>query len=264
VALEDRISISTPEGLELDVQLAGLASRFIAGIADLIIQVLLVVVLVLVTGAVSGGGAADTAAFVIGVFLVWFVYPIAFEVLARGRTPGKRFTHLRVVREDGSAVDLPASAIRNFMRLIDGLTLLYVPTIVSILATKRNQRPGDLAAGTLVVREEPTPAVRPPALAALPDAIGSWRSWDVTAVTDADIATVRRFLARRDTLDRSPRAELARRLADGLSAKVAGAPHGGNDEHFLEALVEAKSARGAAAGSFGSEGRDRPSVADAD
>ncbi len=241
MALDDRIAISTPEGLELDVQLAGLASRFIAGIADLIIQVLLVVVLVLVTGAISGGGSADTAAFVIAVFLVWFIYPIAFEVLARGRTPGKRFTHLRVVRDDGSAVDLPAAAIRNFMRLIDGLTLLYVPTIVSILATKRNQRPGDLAAGTLVVREEPAPAVRPPALPAVPDLIASWQSWDMTAVTEADIATVRRFLGRRDTLENSARAELARRLAEGLSDKVAGAPHDGSAERFLETLVEAKS-----------------------
>jgi uncharacterized RDD family membrane protein YckC len=203
--------------------------------------VLLVVVLVLVTGAISGGGSADTAAFVIGVFLVWFIYPIAFEVLARGRTPGKRFTHLRVVRDDGSAVDLPAAAIRNFMRLLDGLLFLYVPTIVSIIVTKRNQRPGDLAAGTLVVREEPTPAVRLPARPAVPDLIASWQSWDMTAVTEADIATVRRFLGRRETLDNSARAELARRLAEGLSDKVAGAPHDGSAELFLETLVEAKS-----------------------
>jgi uncharacterized RDD family membrane protein YckC len=241
VALDDRIAISTPEGIELDVQLAGLASRFIAGIADLIIQVLLVVVLVLVTGAISGGGPADTAAFVIGAFLVWFIYPIAFEVLARGQTPGKRFTHLRVVREDGSAVDLAAAAIRNFMRLIDGLTLLYIPTIVSIIATKRNQRPGDLAAGTLVVREEPSPPVRPPVRPTVPNLIDSWESWDMTAVTDADIATVRRFLGRREALDGSARADLARRLAEGLSAKVAGAPHDGSAERFLETVVEAKS-----------------------
>ena len=139
--LEDRITIATPEGLELEVQLAGLGSRFIAGITDLIIQVVLVVVLGGSHGVISGGGHLDAAAFVIGAFLVVFGYPIGFEVLARGRTPGKRFTHLRVVREGGTAVDLPASAIRNFMRLIDGPTLMYIPTVVSIMATRRNQRP---------------------------------------------------------------------------------------------------------------------------
>ena len=246
--LEDRVTIATPEGLELEVQLAGLGSRFISGLADLIIQVLLVVILIVVTGVVSGGGRLDELAAVIGVFLVVLIYPIAFEVLARGRTPGKRLTHLRVVREGGSAVDLPASAIRNFMRLIDGPTLLYLPTVIGIIATRRNQRPGDLAGGTLVVREEPlaeatatTPA--PPSAELLP----SWESWDVSAVTDADIATVRQFLARRDSLEPRARSDLARRLADALAARVGGAPRAGSAERFLETLVAAKSRRQQAA-----------------
>jgi uncharacterized RDD family membrane protein YckC len=242
VELEDRITIATPEGLELEVQLAGLGSRFIAGLADLIIQAVLVVVLVLLTGVLSGGGRLDLLAAVIGVFLAWVIYPIAFEVLNRGRTPGKLFTHLRVVREGGGAVDLPASAIRNFMRLLDGPTLWYLPTVISIIATKRNQRLGDLAGGTLVVRDEPlaptagTQPHRAPLMA-------SWESWDVSAVSDADIATVRQFLARRDTLTSPARAELARRLADALAAKVGGAPKEGSGERFLETLVEAKSHR---------------------
>lgn len=241
--LEDRITISTPEGLELEVQLAGLGSRFIAGIVDLIIQLTLVVVLVVVTGAVSnGGGRLDLLAAVIGVFLAWIIYPIAFEVLNRGRTPGKRVTHLRVVREGGGAVDLPASAIRNFMRLLDGPTLSYIPTVISIIATKRNQRLGDLAAGTLVVREEPLAPVS--GAHSLPGPLmASWESWDVSAVSDHDIATVRQFLARRASLDPGARSDLARRLADGLASRVGGAPSAGSGEQFLETLVEAKARR---------------------
>jgi uncharacterized RDD family membrane protein YckC len=244
--LEDRVTISTPEGLELEVQLAGLGSRFIAGMTDLIIQLALVVVLLILTGVLSGGDRLDLLAAVIGVFLAWIIYPIAFEVLARGRTPGKRFTHLRVVREGGSAVDLPASAIRNFMRLIDGPTLLYLPTVISIIATRRNQRPGDLAGGTLVVRDEPLVSVRE-SQAPSAQLMSSWEGWDVSAVSDADIATVRQFLGRRETLDAAARRELARRLAEGLSAKVGGAPRQGAAERFLETLVEAKSRRQQAA-----------------
>jgi len=246
--LEDRITIATPEGLELEVQLAGLGSRFIAGLADLIIQVVLVVVLIVLTGVVSGGSRLDFLAAVIGVFLVLIVYPIAFEVLNRGRTPGKRLTHLRVVREGGGAVDLQASAIRNFMRLIDGPTLSYLPGVISIIATRRNQRLGDLAGGTLVVREDPLPSTPETRLARGP-LMESWESWDVSAVSDLDIATVRQFLARRDSLDSRARADLARRLADGLAAKVGGAPHMGSGESFLETLVEAKARRQQAAAS---------------
>jgi uncharacterized RDD family membrane protein YckC len=188
VELDDRITISTPEGVELELQLAGLASRFIAAMADGIIQLVLLVVLVLVTGVTGGGHALDIVLFVIGVFLIWVVYPIAFEVLARGRTPGKRLTHLRVVRERGNAVDLPASAIRNVIRLLEGPVTLYIPMVISIVAT-------------LVVREEPRPRSEPATHVSVhaPNMIESWQDWDVTAVTDADIATVRRFLGRRET-----------------------------------------------------------------
>jgi uncharacterized RDD family membrane protein YckC len=242
VELEDRITISTPEGLELEVQLAGLGSRFIAGMVDLIIQAALVVVLVILTGVLSHGGKLDLLAAVVGVFLAWIIYPIGFEVLNRGRTPGKLLTHLRVVRDGGGAVDLTSSAIRNFMRLIDGPTLSYIPTIVSIIATKRNQRLGDLAGGTLVVREAP-PATAAEIQTPGGPLMASWESWDVSAVTDAEIATVRQFLARRSSLHPRARSDLARRLADGLAAKVGGAPGEGSGERFLETLVQAKSRR---------------------
>jgi uncharacterized RDD family membrane protein YckC len=243
VDLEDRITIPLPEGGVITLQLAGLGSRFIAGTVDLIIQLVLVVVLVLLTGAVSGGGHLDLVAFVIGAFLAWFGYPIAFEVLARGRTPGKRFTQLRVVREDGNAVDLSASAIRNFVRLLDGQTLLYVPTVISILATQRNQRPGDLAAGTLVIRDAPrgatreNPSVGPHASLAIRE---DPPAWDVSGVSQEELAAVRSFLDRRDTLDREARSALAERLATGLAAKVAGAQRQGSAEQFLLTLVELK------------------------
>jgi len=239
-----------PEGGEVQLQLAGLGSRFIAGGIDLIIQLLLVVVLTLVTGLLSGGSRLNEVVALIGIFLIWFGYPIAFELLARGRTPGKRLTHVRVVRAHGEAVDLPASAIRNLVRIIDGPTLAYVPTIISIVATRHNQRPGDLAAGTIVIREELTRparrrrrrrggAIAEPAGAAETASLAGDApvAWDMSAVTAEEIAVVRRFLERRDQLDREARSAMARRLADGLSAKIAGAPREGNAEQFLERFV---------------------------
>ncbi len=244
--LDDRITISTPEGVELQLQLAGLASRSIAGTVDLIIQLLAILALAYLTGASTGGGNLNAVVFVIGAFVILLFYPILFELLARGRTPGKRLGHLRVVRDSGAPVDLQASAIRNLIRLVDGLALLYLPTVIFILATRRNQRPGDLAAGPLVIRENPpskagrASTATPGNGAALAEAADGW---DVSAITPEELATVRRFLERRESLDRAARYQLALRLASGLRAKVAGAPARTDPERFLETLAAVKASR---------------------
>jgi uncharacterized RDD family membrane protein YckC len=240
VDLDDRITISTPEGIELTLVLAGLGSRFIAGAADLIIQLVLIGILAAVAGAIAG---LISAVVIILSFAIWFLYPILFEVLAAGRTPGKRWTHLRVMRDSGAPVDLQASAIRNLARLLDGPLLLYLPTLISIAVTTRNQRPGDMAAGTIVIRESgvssPAPRRAPVAWrwAAPPPAAPGW---DVSAVSAQEVAAVRRFLDRRDSLDSAARQTLARRLAAGLAAKVSGTPPGVDDEQFLEQLAREK------------------------
>lgn len=249
--IDDRITIATPEGVELELQLAGLASRFIAGLADLTIQLALIAALALATGGILGTDGLDTVVFVIGAFAIWFVYPIAFEVGWRGRTPGKAVSQLRVLRDTGSPIDLPASAIRNLMRLLDGPTLGYLPTVISIAVTARNQRPGDLAAGTLVIREAAEPR-RTPATGGggageaglYPvDEQGAW-TWDVSAVSQQELMAVRHFLDRRAGLEREARRRLAARLAEGLRGKVAGADDRANPEQFLERLAQVKGRRG--------------------
>ena len=256
--LDESITIATPEGVELRLQLAGLGSRFIAGGVDLVIMLILLGILAVITGPVAGlsGGVAGVV-FVIGSFVILLFYPILFELLAGGQTPGKRVSHLRVLRDSGAPVDLPASAIRNLMRLVDGPLLLYLPSIISIAATKRNQRPGDIAAGTIVAREQP--AAKAPRKAktisvgrATPGGSGSGSGsgsgepgerWDTSAVTPQEVAAVRRFLERRASLERAARRELAVRLAEGLRSKVSSAPADLAPEQFLEELERIKRTR---------------------
>jgi uncharacterized RDD family membrane protein YckC len=151
VAYEDRITIPTPEGVSLELTLAGLGSRAIAGALDLIFKGLLLVCLLVLLLAVLGldGALVNIPVAALGMLL----YDVGFETLGGGRTLGKRMSGLRVVRSSGRPVDVTASVIRNSMRLIDGMALSYLPTIVSILVTKRNQRLGDLAADTVVIRD---------------------------------------------------------------------------------------------------------------
>jgi hypothetical protein len=196
--------------------------------------------------------AGGTAGLVIlsiavgGLMLISVLYHVAFEVLAAGRTPGKRANGLRVVMEGGEPVGVRASAVRNLIRLLEGPPLFYVPAIVSILATRRNQRLGDLAAGTLVVREPRAPGRRRrDTTAAELQAITGVRlaEWDVSAITQAELATVRTFLARRASFTPDARRGLARDLAARLGPKVVGPTPGIAAEALLEGIAAAKSAR---------------------
>jgi uncharacterized RDD family membrane protein YckC len=265
---QDRLRIATPEGVPVDLVLAGVGSRFFATLIDLAFKIALALAITLVAAELGDLGTVVLA--LLG-FAVYFGYDIAFEVLAAGRTPGKRWTGLRVLRDDGRPVDLLSSAIRNVVRLVDGLPLSYLPAMVSILLTKRNQRLGDLAASTIVVREArkaaavssgslagaaaaaaPEPALTfggfglPPGVGDLSPvrrSLATGDVLDVSAVDADDLAAVRGFLDRRDDLPPGVRDDLARRIAGALAPRVGGATAHLGDEELIERVAQAK-ARG--------------------
>ena len=240
---EDRITIPTPEGVSLEMTLAGLGSRAIAGAIDLTIKGLLAVLVSVVLLALFGDLGVAVLLPLLGLLVI--AYAVLFETLARGRTPGKRMTGLRVVRSSGRPVDLMASAIRNLMRIVDGLPLSYLPTLVSVLVTQRNQRPGDLAADTVVIRDRRAIDRRSRKPAEVPARVrpGAGAQWDVSRVAPDELATVRAFLERREGLTPAARERLAARLAGVLRPRVAGADEA-DAELFLETLYDTKSARG--------------------
>lgn len=249
---EDRISIATPEGVDLQLTLAGLGSRAVARIVDQLIQTGVLIAVALLAALAGGDGSVVGALFLVVLFLVQFGYDVLFETLASGRTPGKRWSGLRVVRSDGGPVGFVPSAVRNLVRLVDFLPGVYAVGMAAVLASRRNQRLGDMAAATLVVRERHggrRPAHAPTTTATT--ASGTWTptaeagavAWDVSAVTADELATVRRFLDRRSGLTADARARLAGELAARLRPKVVGPPPDQAPEAFLEALAAAKTAR---------------------
>ena len=247
MSYEDRISIATPEGVDLQLTLAGLGSRAAARIVDQLIQTGVLIAIAVLAAVAGGDGDVAGPVFLVLLFLVQFGYDVLFETLGSGRTPGKRWSGLRVVRSDGGPVGFVASAVRNLVRLIDFLPGVYAVGMASVVASRRNQRLGDMAASTVVVRERHggRRAKVPPSASPLwshtvdAGAVG----WDVSAVTTDELATVRRFLDRRTGLTADARAHLAGQLADRLRPKVVGPPPGQAPEAFLEALAAAKTAR---------------------
>jgi uncharacterized RDD family membrane protein YckC len=245
VEYEDRITIATPEGVDLELTLAGVGSRFTSAIVDFVIQSALLIGLALVFvagGAALGSASLGAGIFAIAAFLLFAGYDIVFEVFASGRTPGKRLNGLRVVRDDGTPVGFPTSAVRNVLRLFDFLPSAYLIGILSILVTRRNQRLGDLAAGTLVVRER-LGSSRPKRFGGVSPPPPASARWDVSAVTADELVAVRRFLDRRDELTPEARTRLAADLAGALRAKVAGVQEEIGGETFLEHLAATKAAR---------------------
>ncbi len=237
---EDRVRISTPEGVDIDLTLAGIGSRFVAALFDFLIQGTLLVAAGFITGVFGGQESLlGTGLFAISFFVIWFGYNVLFEVRSHGQTLGKGWTGLRVVRTGGLPVTFLPSCVRNVMRLIDILPLFYGIGMTSIFFTTRNQRLGDLAGGTLVVRDRPGGKDEEPTAAPAHRGDG----WDVSAVSAQDIGTVRQFLARRSGLETAARAELAAELERRLRPRVAGAPERIAAEEFLERLAAAKADR---------------------
>ena len=240
-AFEDRLAIATPEGVEVELTLAGVGSRVIAGSIDFAIQICVFIALAIV---LQPAGSAGAAVFSSAVFALIFFYDVLFEVLGGGRTLGKRWTGLRVVRSGGRPITLTRSALRNILRIIDILPGFYAVGMTVIFITRLNQRIGDLAAGTHVVRERHgdrhggrAPAPPPPV------DLGTAATWDVSAVSGEDVAAVRAFLERRDTLEPHARATIAAELCSRLRPRVGGASESMANEHFLQYLVAAKAAR---------------------
>ncbi|HTZ08292.1 MAG TPA: RDD family protein [Acidimicrobiales bacterium] len=160
--IEDRFVAATPEGVSLEFVLAGLGSRFVAALLDGLVQSAVALILAYAVARALGtspGGTTTTRAYVdVGLvslitFLAVFGYPVLFECLNNGRTPGKAMTGLRVVRTDGAAVGFRSSLLRNVLRLVDWLPAFYFVGSVLVLASRHNQRLGDMLGSTLVVRE---------------------------------------------------------------------------------------------------------------
>src|SRR5437763_829483 len=224
--IDDAYDLRTPEQIDLQYDLAGLGSRFMAMALDTLIQGVLIVALAAVFGLgaallagslrdVVGRGAGivlvvGVALVVLLVFALGWGYFIFFEMVWNGQTPGKRAAGIRVLTARGEPVTLVHALVRNLLRLVDALPSGYMIGIVAILVTPRSQRLGDLAAGTIVVRERHAELPRPlppldPELALPPHLAGAFSSRDVLLARD--------FLRRASYLLPARRSELSRQIA---------------------------------------------------
>jgi uncharacterized RDD family membrane protein YckC len=254
--LERTVTVRTPESIAFHYELAGLGSRFLAVIIDFVIQVVVLLVLLLVVGLISDrvaptanalhlnsvqARAVVAAFFGIVAFLLFFGYFIMFESVWNGQTPGKRLLGIRVVRDGGYPLDFGSTLLRNIIRVVEAL-LLYIPSAVSALVSSQNKRLGDLAAGTIVVRDrafevtDPQSWMRGDAVPTGPPLVTA------TALTSDEWALVDRYIERRTSLPPSVAAATAARIASALRPKLGEAGAGLTDDDLLLRLFASQRA----------------------
>ena len=263
--------IDTPEQVGLEYSVAGLGSRFVAALLDALIvgafflaEVLVLVVIGAASSATPAGKLSEAAgkwflAFVIFInFCIVWGYFALFEAYWHGQTPGKRAMKVRVIKDSGRQITLFEALARNLMRVIDYLPSLYLVGVITMLCNKRNQRLGDLVAGTIVVHErldEPsllyqtsTTLVAPAGFTAQPVGQETVLPWGqaVTAIFPADavaklsaqdLMVIETFFARMLDLPMETRAALAYRMVAQMAAKMGVAVPEGNPERALESMA---------------------------
>ncbi len=242
--------------------LAGIGSRFIALLVDYLIWfagflVLLVLASIILPAIHAFSRISEqwaVAIVILIVFLLNWGYFTLFEAFWNGRTPGKRVVRIRVIQRSGRAIGLFESMARNLIRYVDQFPFpLHVIGVVTMFVTRQHQRLGDLAAGTLVVRDRqdepalwgesgartftaqvfaPAPPIPEPHTALTLPATG------IAKLSPADLEVLEGFFSRRLDMSLPTRQVLAQRIAAAIQAKSGlEPPPGASIETFLEATA---------------------------
>src|SRR5689334_5180881 len=266
-SLEQTVDVETPELVVLTYSVAGIGSRALAAITDLVIVFVAFLVIAVASlalrltrgfvfvGASSTWGAA---LLVLAQFALLWGYYVLFEGLMDGQTPGKRLHRIRVVREGGYSVTFGVSAVRNLLRFIDMQPFIfYLVGMGSVLLTKRGRRIGDIVAGTIVVREDLRRT------GSEPDAVAPTEGTQAlhTQLTEDEDRVLSRFVERWPTPEGQRRTARAQQLAQRFGAALgdAGRPPGPRLLGLYERERRARAGGVASRGETGA-GRERQAL----
>lgn len=220
----------TPEAVVLGLPVASVGSRALAIVIDLVIQGLVLVLFAFsaaTVGEAASGWVAVSVTLLV-VFAVLFGYPVAFETLWRGRTPGKAVMGLRVVTVEAGPVGFRHAALRAALGIVDLWASSGGVGVIAALFTRRAQRLGDLAAGTVVIREgRGRRRVQAMRFAAPPGTEEYAARLDVTGLDEPDYLAIRSVLVRAASLPPATAQPLATAALEAVASRIAPPPPAG-------------------------------------
>ncbi|HIJ72653.1 MAG TPA: RDD family protein [Candidatus Hydrogenedentes bacterium] len=253
--MEDLARFETPENVTVSYPLAGPGTRFVAYFFDEVILFVAITLLLILLGLGSavagtagllgnmGGDALGAIAVSVVVVVIGFAqvgYFALCEWFMNGQTLGKRAVNVRVVMENGFSLSVAGVLVRNIIRLLDAIPLLWIVPIV----THKRQRFGDMVAGTIVISEEAHP------LASVREQLGTRPAHEaqftftygqLDKVDASELETIEMFLERCGRLGGAERARLAGQLAGEIIRRLELPPvdNAPQQERFLQDLVAA-------------------------
>jgi uncharacterized RDD family membrane protein YckC len=240
-------TVVTGEAVAIDLRVARLGSRLVAGLIDLLAQLYILNTLgAVVLFVVRPGDDALFAAMGLLVYITIVVgYPVACETLSRGRTLGKMAMGLRVVRDDGGPIHFRHAFARGLVGAVverPGI-LLGLPAIISMLVSRTSKRLGDLFAGTVVLQVSVPRTVGAPPF--VPPALLGWASLlDLSGLDDSLALRARQFLARSHALSAPALERLGSGLVDEMRAVVTPPPPPGTPGWaYLSAVLAERTRR---------------------
>lgn len=213
----------TGDAVVLELRLARLASRGLAAALDAAIQLaVLFIGLIVVVAAGPDDDAARAAILLTLLVLVRVGYPVLFETLTRGRTPGKAAFGLRAVRDDGGPIRFRHALTRGLTGAIVDFGPVFVWGVVAALTSlisSRSKRVGDLLAGTVVVLER-APAELTPNIS-MPAPLTGWAArLELSGVPDDLALAIRQYLARWQSLRPEARESVGQDLAHEVAQRI--------------------------------------------
>lgn len=245
------MSVRTPEGVEFSILLAGPVIRFLACSIDMAcVSLLMGTVGTLLRLFAIVSLDLGMALIIMANFVISVGYCIGCEWFWRGQTIGKRLFRLRVVDEQGLRLQFSQVVIRNLLRVVDSLPMLYMVGGMACLVSRKSQRLGDIAASTIVVRNsevylpefERLEDDKFNSMAEYPHLVARLRQ-----KTGHDSLTIAlRALLRREQLEPAARVELFRSLAEYFRLLVKfpdEAVDGIPDERYVRNVVDVVTSR---------------------
>ncbi len=247
---DEFLQIDTPENVMFGHEVVGIGSRFMAALIDSLLIIGLELVALFGMGLLFGSPSEQLrslflAIYILLVFAILGSYYIFFEMRWNGSSPGKKVMKLRVIRRDGTPITISESIIRNLVRLVDFLPFAYGLGIITMFVDGQSRRLGDLAAGTLVVREQAEitlatldkssrVAQTRPSLRAPGETESLAEQWPVDRLSSEDVQLIVDFLERRTVIgDPTP---LANQILKRMLAKMGIAETVVRPSHAIYAL----------------------------
>ena len=186
----DNFQIETAQNISISQNVAHVTTRIGSYIIDKLIITGYTIVMIIILALINFKHGFDAWLFYVLFGLPIFFYSLVFEVLMNGQTPGKQLNKIRVVKLDGSKPTFSSFLLRWMLNFIDFSLSSGSVAVVSILATGKGQRLGDLAGGTTVISEKKRVSIAQTVATDIPENyVPSFPQ--VTVLTDTDIQTIK-------------------------------------------------------------------------